>query len=264
VDGVVDIEAAKGYPPDMPASNQLWNATDCVSFDRRLYDFAPDIYQARSLAVSAFGDEVLDPGLLGWWKGDDGTGAVVTDYTATANNGSIGGVENTDYEWLASEKGEPEIDGNPYPILHGYVQNALATRIDNTRDLFQVGVEDDVQVRDAGDVVSPTELGGGVIDFADPGPQEPVTVEWPSTGAADDSGYYVAQLAADLLTGRGGEDSTTLDLDAAEIPLVYDLCVLSILNQKVATSRPVVVRADVNRTLSTLLEKALLKSLLTN
>ena len=82
----------------------------------------------------------------------------------------------------------------------------------------------------------------------------------------EDGAYQMLDHSVKLFMNQSLQlvEVSLLNLDTAKIPSAYDLGILSILNQKVTSPLTVVVRANINRPLPTLLEKSLLKSLLAN
>lgn len=96
--------------------------------------------EARAFFSSRLeGDETS---VVALWRYDDAGGGTVTDYSSSALNATIGGVENTDYVWNPSDLGSPELAGLPMPIVYGDVFNAPLDLIDtvNERDRWHDGL----------------------------------------------------------------------------------------------------------------------------
>lgn len=164
---------------------------------------APD----EAFALAASRADSGDPGCIGLWRADDGSGAAVNDYSTNANDAAIAGVLNTDYSWQPSDLGEPELAGRPFAVAYGDVLNALAVPVDSVRERYRLSehaLETAPVVRSQG-----TALTGGGTDYtasdsnrmiqmvAQEG--EPVTFDHAQTtpGLA-----YPTQVAYDLLTER--------------------------------------------------------------
>lgn len=150
-------------------------------------------------------------------RGDDNTGATVTDYnTTTANHGTLQGVLNTDISWVPTYLGGPELTGNPMPMSGGVVYHAPAQQIDSARNIFRytdarlktVGAS--LEARDKGvvnvittDYVEPAD-GPGTYDYVG-AVSQPITfgLKPVVTSGVEDSRIQVARLLRDELLSRG-------------------------------------------------------------
>lgn len=100
--------------------------------DARLY--STYLSSDEAIAVSSTFVDGTETGLVGSWKFDDNGGATITDYSSNANNGTAGGVENTNFAWSPSDVGDPELAGLTMPIVYGDVFNAPLDLIDTVNE----------------------------------------------------------------------------------------------------------------------------------
>lgn len=164
---------------------------------------SPDEARAAT-ATRINGDET---GVVGWWPFDDGSGSVLTDYSVNANHAALSGVENTDWEWAATDLGMPELAGVEMPIPLGFAFNIPMPVHDTIRErgtwndavpsLGDSVALGDVKAR--GVVLSPTDEGNGVVQFTAGEPAEPVTFD---TEGGTNQSMYVGTLLERLLAFR--------------------------------------------------------------
>lgn len=139
VDGVVIETYNPTGAPDLTAANiqtLAGSGEDVSILDHRFYNrYIPPTEAMSLFSVRSEGTET---GCQGLWRFDDNGGGTANDYSPNNNDSTISGVLNTDYSWQASNLGDPELIGRPYPYLLGMPFNALATLIDNSREIYRV------------------------------------------------------------------------------------------------------------------------------
>lgn len=168
--------------------------------------------------------EGTEPGVVGLWRHDDGTGAVVTDYSANANHGALTGVVNTDYSWQPTYLGSPEQAGTYMPMSGGAIFHAPTVPIDPSRELHRYndrgpssGATVNVRAKGAALVLTtnytlPTSPGLGVIDVVGAADQ-PIT--FGTTAAAVPSkSMQLPQLIKEELVTRGSFTNQNADYDS--------------------------------------------------
>lgn len=140
IDGVVIETYNPVGMPDLTASDiqtLAGSGEDVSILDHRFMDrYVPPTEAMSLFSVRTEGTET---GCQGLWRFDDNGGGTGNDYSANNNDAVISGVLNTDYSWQASYLGDPEVVGRPYPYVLGMPFNALATLIDNSREIYRVG-----------------------------------------------------------------------------------------------------------------------------
>lgn len=191
---------------------------DIDMLDARLYSsyLSPD--EARAVTPSRV--EGSETGLVGAWRMDDGSGSTVTDYSPTAQNGSIGGTINVDFSWEPSDLGLPEQTGLPMPVVYGDVFNAPLDLIDSTleRHRWHDGLSDapstynaaltvkvrGVPITEGVDWDHQPDVSTGVIETTS-------EIDQPATfdTTVDTPGSYPNAVVEFLLVDRGGFNNAT-------------------------------------------------------
>ncbi len=170
--------------------------------------------------------EADDPNLVGLWRADDGSGTTATDYSDNANHGTVNGVEDTGFAWVASDLGDINLAGQRMPVAYGVGVNFPMPLIDFLRERYRLNDRaldgaldfgDEATVRTQGvEVVETTDWtdeGDGVIEMVD-ATLEPVNAGLdPETGV---STYQAPVLIQRVLTERCGWASTDFDARALE------------------------------------------------
>ncbi len=181
--------------------------------DARLYNryMAPE--EARG--VSSVRSDGQDIGCVGCWRFDDGgSSTVVNDYSPTNADATWTGVLNTDYRWVASYLGEPELAGRSYPLNVGNVFNFQSHYIDIPREIYRANVDAasfwstsniTTRIKSQGTVLTPTtdytlSATDGIFTTVSH-EAEPVTVDILTNGVAE-YGFYPSSIAYDVLSRR--------------------------------------------------------------
>lgn len=228
VDGEVDSTFTPSGAVALPAAANVMKASYVGKLlDVRIYSHYMPPDEARAwAAVRSDGDDL---GCVGLWRFDDNTGTTANDYSSNNNDAPISGVVNTDWAWAESDLGEPELAGQPYPVVVGEVLNAKAHLIDQARERYRgnnsatgwhsSGSNTNLTVRSRGvvltgggtDYTAPSDGGGGVFSMT-AAEDEPVTFDLRSSGTAEES-FYVSDVADDLVSGYTRIASSDIDLD---------------------------------------------------
>lgn len=192
--------------------------------DRRIMDIrfmAAYMSEIDALSIQSSPGTPDDPAIKGLWNFDDNTGAVATDYSATANHAAILTTVTTDYRWISSDMGTPQLAGQVVPWGLGYLFNAqaqlihpsdgggAATRYRYDENPVTLGTP---VVKSRGVVLTLT------TDYTEPvdgilrmvaAQSDPITIDINSVAQP-----YPSDLLEDVLVNRSGYESSELNFDA--------------------------------------------------
>jgi hypothetical protein len=169
---IIEIVTPTGST-DLPASIieiGSYIGTDRYGGDVRLYPYMTPSEARLKASQRADGSECV-----ALWRLDDNAGSTANDYSPNNLDATINGTINTDWKWDLTDFGEPELAGNPYPILVGEVFNAKAQLTDIGRKRYRANVDavdwhttspssnTDLVVKSQG-----TILTGGGVDYTAP------------------------------------------------------------------------------------------------
>lgn len=225
---MIDNEVVSTYTPaasiEPHGGGVIWIAQTMVGsfLDVRTYNtyLTPD--EARSVfAARIEGDET---GVVGSWRCDDNSGPTINDYSATANDATLAGVENTDYRWDPSDLGEPQLAGLPMSVAHGQVYNAPLTLTDSARERYRYSdrrapSSPTFVGKDQGSVLTLTTdytlPDAGVVDKVAQA-DEPMSFDFSVPDSTEDmiaSPLGTGGVLYSLLVTRGGFAAATIDGD---------------------------------------------------
>lgn len=198
----------------------IGDATGLTICDHRIEQWLPS-----DMAIARFSTRSEPDNMnISMHRCDDASGSTVTDYNlTTANDATVIGVENTDWEWSPTYLGSVEVTGTPMPISGGVLFHAPTQNVDPVRNIFRfndsaksVGAE--LELRDQGyvlaspaDYTEPSE-GLGTADLTGPASQ-PVTYGLTPT-TPEEPECHVPLLALNELTSRGLATFATCDQDS--------------------------------------------------
>jgi hypothetical protein len=217
IDGVVLGSGAPTIIPATPAA-VTWLAYNIDGFwcDGRILNGYLEPEQALPLAETAPEADDSDLSVLGYWRGDDGAGTTVTDYSPLGNHATATGTKDTNFAWVPTDLGMVEQGGRVMPVAHGQLAHAPAERIDPQNLRYRITDRDIVNpaspiidLKERGSSlgtigIAYTDQGGGVLAKAGATEAlEPVT--W-SQGAE----VPYEDLLAELLEVRAGIISSGL------------------------------------------------------
>ncbi len=151
---------------------------------------------------------------VAYWPLNDTSGSVATDYSTNANDGTVDGVENTDYEWFETDLGEVQLGGTTMPMAHGAFVYGHAQLVDSGReryrftDINNTNPTDDWFMRNfIQGVDTATIFTDRVFEFAS-STDEPVSYFTipAAAGFADVNDWqrYPAEIVQDIMTRRAG------------------------------------------------------------
>lgn len=192
---------------------------NCLYFDARMYSGV--ITEDECIALFAQRGDATDARCILMGRCDDNTGTTVTDYSATANNGSVTGVANTDWAWSPTYMGASDSAGTPMPMSAGAIYHAPTQAIDPTREIFRhndrvISSGATLNVRAKGLALatpaSYTSPANGVIDIVGASDQ-PVTFGQTAAAVSSTSTHLPQVIKEDLVT-RGAISDVNADLDS--------------------------------------------------
>lgn len=152
---------------------------------------------------------------------DDSTGATITDYTATANHGTVGGTINVDFRWSPSYLGSAANAGTAMPICEGVVFHAPTVGIDSSREIFRFADRAKTTGTDLTVRAKYLALTAGASYTAEPVPgvvdiigasDQPVTVGLSATAGTESGDIHVPRLVSNSLVARGVISTVTADI----------------------------------------------------
>lgn len=225
---LVDDEVVSEFTPpgsvDTQAAPFVWGAlmaSQGMEFGVGLVGEFRTPDQARSLLAARLTGE--EPGVEGYWPGDDLTGAIMTDYSPNANHGTLAGTDGIDYLRSPTDAGMPEQAGRPMPLTLGVAYNARAELQDSIRNRFRTNDRDnpagtDLAVKARGLLITGggadyTDVGDGVVDMATP-QSEPVTFDLDPVAGAEAQSLHVPRVVGDAIALRRRLGPDRIDADA--------------------------------------------------